>query len=209
MKFLEIAGNRKRNDSWDVIRDIRVRGGIVHDMTKLPIPGIEDNTYDGTYSEHFIEHLHKQDGVNFLKEMLRVLKPGGVIRIVWPSMSLIDRLNSDINLEQDPFVKMYNQYIIDRENPFNHSFYRSLISIDDVSKLSKQKKAALRLLYQEGEHKHLWYEQELVDVLHEIGFKDASVEPYRQSRLHYFNNLDSSDPMRTLHSSVVEATKTI
>ena len=68
MRLLEIAGNFKRSEEWDVIRDRKVRGGIVHDMTNLPIPGIEDNTYDGVYSEHFIEHMTKEHGINFFKE---------------------------------------------------------------------------------------------------------------------------------------------
>jgi predicted SAM-dependent methyltransferase len=207
MKFLEIAGNRKRNAEWDVIRDHRVRGGWVHDMTILPIPNIDDSTYDGTYSEHFIEHLTKEQGIAFLKEMYRVLKPGGVIRIVWPSMDFINMLNSEDDHSRHPFVEMYNKYILDRENPFNHPYYRTITDVNTINRMSKQKKAALRLLHQEGEHKHLWYVQELVDALKEVGFNSAQIEPYRSSRLEQFINLDSSDPMRTHHSSVVEGTR--
>jgi predicted SAM-dependent methyltransferase len=207
MRLLEIAGNFKRSEEWDVIRDRKVRGGIVHDMTDLPIPGIEDNTYDGVYSEHFIEHMTKEHGINFFKEMQRVLKDGGVIRTLWPSMDLIDHLNSNQDLSSDPFVSMYNQYIIDRENPFNHPYYKSFMDPKEVLTMSKQKKAATRLLHQEGEHKHLWYKQELIDCLIELGFKNVSEMPYGESSLAQFNGLDSKDPMRTLHSSVIEATK--
>lgn len=204
MKFLEIAGNFKRSPEWDVIRDMRVRGGIVHDMTKLPIPGIDDSTYDGVHSEHFLEHLTKEQGIAFLKEMYRVMKDGAVIRTVWPSMDFVDQLKNDPSMETNSFVLMYNQYIIDRENPFGKPYYNS---IPNISSMSKREKAALRLLHQEGEHKHLWYKQELIDTLTEIGFKDAKEEPYRQSRLSQFNGIDNKDPMRTLHSTVVEATK--
>lgn len=207
MKFLEIAGNRKRGENWDIIRDIRVRGGIVHDMTKLPIPGIEDNTYDGVYSEHFIEHLSKEHGINFFKEMLRIMKPGATIRSIWPSMDFVDLLNGNKDMSTHPFVDMYNQYIIDRENPFNNPYYRSIASIEEISRMSKQKRAALRLLHQEGEHKHLWYKKELIDCLTELGFINVVEQPYRKSRLAQFNNLDSTDPMRMSHSTVVEATK--
>lgn len=204
MRFLEIAGNFKRSSEWDVIRDMRVRGGIVHDMTNLPIPGIEDSTYDGVHSEHFIEHLTKDQGIEFLKEMHRVMKPGGVIRTIWPSMDFVDQLKNDPSMETHSFVMMYNEYIIDRENPFRHPYYSS---IPNISSMSKREKAALRLLHQEGEHKHLWYKQELIDTLIELGFKDAREHPYRQSRFHQFNGIDNKDPMRTLHSTVVEAKK--
>lgn len=204
MRFLEIAGNFKRNSEWDVIRDMRVRGGIVHNMTNLPIPGIGDSTYDGVYSEHFIEHLTKDQGIEFLKEMRRVMKDGAVIRTIWPSMDFVDQLRTDASTETHPFVVMYNQYIIDRENPFNNSYYKT---IPNIAEMSKREKAALRLLHQEGEHKHLWYKQELIDVLTELGFKDAREHQYRQSRLDKFNEIDNKDPMRTLHSTVIEATK--
>lgn len=207
MRFLEIAGNFKRSPEWDVIRDMRVRGGIVHDMTNLPIPGIEDETYDGVHSEHFIEHLTKEQGINFLKEMYRVMKSGAVIRTIWPSMDFIDLLRSDKNLNDHPFVSMYNQYILDREKPFTHPYYRSFASVEEIYRMNKQQKAALRLLHQEGEHKHLWYKQELINTLTDLGFKDAREHPYRNSRFSSFHEIDSTDPMRTHHSTVVEATK--
>lgn len=207
MRFLEIAGNFKRSPEWDVIRDMRVRGGIVHDMTNLPIPGIEDNTYDGVHSEHFIEHLTKEQGIEFLKEMFRVLKPGGVIRTIWPSMDYVNILNSDQDLSNDPFVVMYNMYIIDRENPFSRPYYQNIAPLEEINKMSKQKKAALRLLHQEGEHKHLWYKQELIDQMSALGFSDVKEHQYRESRLQAFYNIDNKDQMRSLHSTVVEATK--
>jgi hypothetical protein len=122
-------------------------------------------------------------------------------------MNFVDMLNSDQDHNGHPFVVMYNQYIIDRENPFNNPYYRQFFSIQEVTNMSKQKKAALRLLHQEGEHKHLWYTQELIDCMCDLGFKDVKEHPYRRSRLVEFNNLDRDDPMRTLHSTVVEATK--
>lgn len=204
MKLLEIAGNFKRGLEWDVIRDMRVRGGIVHDMTNLPIPDIEDSTYDGVHSEHFIEHLTKEQGIAFLKEMRRVMKDGAVIRTIWPSMDFVNQLTNDPSMETHPFVVMYNQYIIDRENPFRLPYY-SFVS--NTASMSKREKAALRLLHQEGEHKHLWYKQELIDALTELGFRDAREHPYRESRFEKFNGIDNKDPMRTLHSTVVEATK--
>lgn len=204
MKLLEIAGNFKRGPEWDVIRDMRVRGGIVHDMTNLPIPGIEDSTYDGVHSEHFIEHLTKEQGIAFLKEMYRVMKDGAVIRTVWPSMDFVNELQTNPAMETHPFVVMYNQYIIDRENPFRLPYYNF---VTNKAAMSKREKAALRLLHQEGEHKHLWYKQELIDTLTELGFKDSREHPYRESRFEKFNNIDNKDPMRTLHSTVVEANK--
>lgn len=205
MKFLEIAGNRKKSNDWDNIRDIPVKGSMVHDMTQLPIPGINDNTYDGVFSEHFIEHLTKKQGINFLREMYRILKPGGVIRTIWPSMDFINHLKSDHDLSMDPFVDKYTRYIIDSERVFEKIYYTSMPV--DISKLRRQDRVALRLLHQEGEHKHLWYKQDLIDHMMDIGFKDVGEEQYYKSRLLEFNNIDNRQEMRILHSTVVEAIK--
>jgi predicted SAM-dependent methyltransferase len=50
----------------------------------LPFPA---GSADFIFSEHFIEHLAKGESVRFLTECLRVLSPGGVIRIGWPELS--------------------------------------------------------------------------------------------------------------------------
>ena len=59
-RYLEIAASKKRNLNWDAVRDVPVPGGLVYDMRKLPMRGVDDNTYNGVYSEHFIEHLEKE-----------------------------------------------------------------------------------------------------------------------------------------------------
>jgi len=49
----------------------------------LPFP---DESVDYVFSEHFIEHLTRDEGVFFLKEVYRVLKPAGVCRIATPDL---------------------------------------------------------------------------------------------------------------------------
>lgn len=45
-----------------------------------------DKEIDIVYSSHFLEHLNKDDGNKFLKECFRVLKEGGLMRIVVPDL---------------------------------------------------------------------------------------------------------------------------
>lgn len=49
----------------------------------LPYP---DRTVDGVYSEHFFEHLTQAEGLRFLRECRRVLKPGGIVRVAMPDL---------------------------------------------------------------------------------------------------------------------------
>ena len=46
----------------------------------------EDGSFDIVYSEHMFEHVLPTDGAAFLKEMYRVLRPGGVLRVTTPDL---------------------------------------------------------------------------------------------------------------------------
>lgn len=196
-RYLEVAAKEKRGLNWDGVRDEPYPGCMVYDMTKLPMKGVSENTYDGVYSEHFIEHLTKNEGINYFKEMLRIMKPGGVIRSVWPPMDFVDWLRSDEDLENDAFVEHYYQMYIKK-----HKFAPSW-----AHNLSKQKQCAEGLLYQKGEHKHLWYKSELINALKELGYKMVKERKYMQSGINEFKNIDTPGRIRALHSAVVEATK--
>src|SRR5208283_4749032 len=60
--------------------------GILHiDATKQF--RLKDNSFDFVFSEHMIEHIGYQQGLNMLTEICRVLKPGGRVRISTPDLS--------------------------------------------------------------------------------------------------------------------------
>lgn len=60
---------------WDVKQD-------------LPYP---DNTFDAIYSSHLLEHLTPGNAEKLMIEFKRVLKPGGILRIVVPDLEQICR----------------------------------------------------------------------------------------------------------------------
>lgn len=41
------------------------------------------------FNEHFIEHITREEGLAFLKECRRVLKPGGILRVSTPDLRWI------------------------------------------------------------------------------------------------------------------------
>jgi predicted SAM-dependent methyltransferase len=63
------------------------RGVISHNLIK-GIP-FNDNTFDLVYHSHVLEHFTKKAGQDFINECLRVLKPGGIIRIAVPDLERI------------------------------------------------------------------------------------------------------------------------
>ena len=86
-------------------------GLMVHDLRKgIPFP---DNSIDAVYHSHFLEHLDRQDAPRFLTEVRRVLKPGGIHRIVVPDWEqicreyvyLVDRCrNNDEAQQHDSYI---------------------------------------------------------------------------------------------------------
>src|SRR5437762_8379307 len=54
------------------------------DITK-PL-AFKDNSVDFILIEHCLEHVTPQEGYRFLKESRRILKSGGVIRVIVPSI---------------------------------------------------------------------------------------------------------------------------
>jgi predicted SAM-dependent methyltransferase len=74
---------------WSTPADKLVRLGagyyyLRHDaLCRFPFG---DGCFDRVYSEHFIEHIGRRDGVAWLREVRRMLAPGGVARISTPDL---------------------------------------------------------------------------------------------------------------------------
>lgn len=54
-----------------------------------------DASVDRIYSSHFLEHLRRETGVRVLRECRRVLKPGGLFRLVVPDLAYHAQLYLD------------------------------------------------------------------------------------------------------------------
>tara|TARA_R110002153_G_scaffold9596_9_gene39417 strand:+ start:51 stop:665 length:615 start_codon:yes stop_codon:yes gene_type:complete len=200
-RYLEIAAGAKRGINWDAFRDVAdVEKGVEkYDMRQLPMRGISDNTYDGAYNEHFIEHLHKEEGIAFLKEMFRVLKPGGTLRTVWPPREFVDKLLGESALTEDEefFCAAYHNFYV-----VKHGFCPP-----EYRKESIRVQCGQALLWQEGEHLYVWPRAELIDTMRDLGFIIVKAHKYMDSRVNDFKNIDTKGKIRALHSAVVEAQK--
>lgn len=74
---------------WTNVDLVPVQGVQACDIRQpLPCPAA---AFDATYSSHVLEHLNPAAGRAFLAEQFRVLKPGGVCRVVVPDLETICR----------------------------------------------------------------------------------------------------------------------
>lgn len=200
-RYLEIAAGFKRGLNWDAVRDVAdpAKGVEKYDMRDLPMRGVMDNTYDGVYSEHFIEHLTKPDGVAFLMEMKRVLKPGGTIRTVWPPREFVDKLLSDepLTADEEFFCAAYHKFYVVQHHFCPPGYENEPIRVQ----------CAQGLLWQNGEHLYVWGKDELMQTLKDLGFILVRSHKYQDSRVADFKNIDTDGKIRMLHSAVLEAQK--
>jgi predicted SAM-dependent methyltransferase len=84
---LELGAGANRHDGWQATDLVGGADCLAVDVTQL-FP-FESDQFDYIYSEHMIEHLTFEQGQNMLRESYRVLKPGGVARIVTPSLDFV------------------------------------------------------------------------------------------------------------------------
>lgn len=85
MKLLNLGCGHRFHKDW-INLDIVSHSTYVqqYDFSeKIPFP---DNTMDLVYHSHVLEHLEKKNAYHFLKECFRVLKTGGILRVVVPDL---------------------------------------------------------------------------------------------------------------------------
>jgi predicted SAM-dependent methyltransferase len=77
----------------------------------------EDSYFDVVYTSHFLEHLNLQQARFLLKEVYRVLKKGGIVRIVVPDLENICReyitiLEKVLEVEDEQNFREKYQWIV-------------------------------------------------------------------------------------------------
>ena len=86
---LEIGNNRISANLGDNWQTLDIEGAdIIHDLETFPYP-IPDNKYEIIYMSHVLEHIRWYEAERVLKELYRILKPGGKLEIWVPDFGKI------------------------------------------------------------------------------------------------------------------------
>jgi SAM-dependent methyltransferase len=124
MKGLNLGCGTRFHPDWTNI-DVAAESSQVqlHDVRDgLPFP---DHTFDVVYHSHLLEHLPKARAMPFCRECYRVLKNGGIIRVVVPDLERIAKLylcalNKAMNNSESGddytwmMIELYDQVVRDR-----------------------------------------------------------------------------------------------
>lgn len=85
-------------EGWANVDLAKASGVIRHDLSSgLPV---NDATASIIFSEHFIEHLTRHQGLVLLRECYRALVPGGKLRISTPSLQKLVREYSNGQVDE-------------------------------------------------------------------------------------------------------------
>jgi Methyltransferase domain len=143
----------------------------------------QDESAEVVYSAHTLEHFSREHGRHFLTESHRVLKKGGIIRIIVPDLQYIARQYVDGQLPADQFLHalgvLYGSYGNNRlKNRLSYLL--------------------------EFPHKCMYDTSTLQRILEEIGFQAASRGPF-ESDIHDIRQVELEG--RTRHAVIVEGRK--
>jgi ubiquinone/menaquinone biosynthesis C-methylase UbiE len=155
---------------------------VLHNLTtRFPWP---DSSVDVVYSSHTLEHFRKEDGRAFLKECHRVLRTGGIIRIVVPDLRVTIMEYMDGRLPADDFVGKLDVLF----SPSNGMLRTQLAALTQLPHA----------------HKCMYDSKRLVEVLNEVGFTASS-------RAAFDSDIDDIEAIeaagRTENAVVVEGRK--
>ncbi len=123
---------------------------------------------DLIYSSHFLEHLTYDEGLAFLRECRRVLKPGGCMRLIVPDAKLLNRSYAHENC--------WDVFNADNNNP--PIPLSDFDCINDECEKAKTSLTKLHALLYGGDHKAVYDEATLSEQLMDAGF-DAHDRKFR------------------------------
>jgi SAM-dependent methyltransferase len=116
-----------------------------------------DSSVSYIYSSHTFEHFTYEESLAVAKECFRVLKSGGILRVVVPDLDNIVR-----------------DYLADTSNPkASHRFIGRLLLTGNVRDL----------LHPGAHHKQMFDANSLVHLLREAGFASPAVSAFGSSRI--------------------------
>ncbi len=155
-----------------------------HDL-RLGIPAA-DNTLDLVYHSHMLEHLTYQEGILFIKNCLRVLKPGGTMRVLVPDLEL-----------------WINAYV--NNNTFFFDQYRRDGGIDKDIYVTKA--AVFMGMLHNHEHKCGYDFESLKWLVEYVGFVDVKRTLYASGEVDDLEIIEPMEPLKIMESLCIECKK--
>ena len=146
------SGNTKGKNGWI---NVDISGAdINHDLTK-GVP-LDDNTVDAVYSSHVFEHIPYRELLKVIKEINRVLKPGGKLLVCVPNAGL--------------YLRAYfnNEMFLDYDEMYIPAKVNTNSKIDQLNYIA----------YLNGDHTFMFDEENIINIIKKCDFKDVEFRDF-------------------------------
>jgi len=143
------SGIKKGKEGWITVD---LYGADIKWDLQNGIP-LQDNIVDRIYTSHMLEHIPFVNLVEFLKQIYRVLKPGGELSVCVPNAGY--------------YIRSYLKGVdfMDRASWWSPASVNTGASLDQVNYIA----------YMGGEHKYMFDEENLLTTLKLAGFTNVSL----------------------------------
>jgi predicted SAM-dependent methyltransferase len=89
--MINLGCGRRLHPAWVNVDIAPQNPAVIRCNLSRGIP-FADNSFDVAYHSHLLEHIRRADALPFLRECLRVLRPGGILRVATPDLERICRI---------------------------------------------------------------------------------------------------------------------
>lgn len=167
---LPLIGNLLKHRMHVTFPDNVLQGDILKGL-----PGIADNSCDGIYCSHVLEHLSYEDFMTAVNHTFRYLKPGRIFRCVVPDL--------------EKAAREYVQDLSNNDDEANTKF------LEKTRLGKKQRKRGLAGLLQNtmgnSEHLYMWDTLSLSNILYKVGFSRVRPAKFNDSEDEMFKLVES------------------
>ena len=151
---LHIGGGWRLLDGW-LNADLELIPDVMHMDATQRFP-FRDGTFQYVYTEHMIEHVPYPQGAFMLRECHRVMRKGGVIRVITPDLAAITGLyRGDLSADQKKYLSWFCQTFVPAEYPPNAV-------------------SAVNAMFRLWGHQFIYDEETLADTMRAAGFSSVT-----------------------------------
>lgn len=106
---LDLGAGRNPIPGFTTVDKYEPEAQVKFDLFTFPWPW-EDDSVSELHASHFVEHVPREIRWHFFEEAYRILKPGGIFRLVVPSFKS-ERAYGDMTHEMPPVVPFFFYYL--------------------------------------------------------------------------------------------------
>lgn len=149
-------------EGWVNIDGYCVDENIINYDLSTGLPAYADNSIDFIFSQHFVEHITRNEAFILFEDCYKKLKPGGVMRVVVPDLKECVRryIKNDIDFGEGGYSPL------SRCKMMNDAFY-------------------------EWGHKAMYDKDDLMEVLCDAGFSKIEFPDWGESTYKELSDMDT------------------